>query len=247
MSINLIFISKGPEMFFKKSRFISEVLFRNNLIICTKCEIPVMNFHGAPASWLIQNNHLFSRQSERYVSFVSLHISLSEKDSMTVGRVWHFMWHNQGQNHDNNHYYKGRRRSIITITITRSSRLIVPSLAEITFTYLLDSLDWLRFSTVPSPRLRLVNAGSFRQHWMILWLIRVKSEHLRRDWEIVNALTFHLHVNLANVYSRVRYTWKLPSVCDIIRITFAVRWVVGSKRTTKAILTIEMQSLNLSL
>ena len=70
-----------------------------------------MNFHGAPASRLIQNNHLFSRQSERYVSFVSLHISLSEKDSMTVGRVWHFMWHNQGQNHDNNLYYKGRRRS----------------------------------------------------------------------------------------------------------------------------------------
>ena len=132
MSINLIFISKGPEMFLKKSRFISKVLFRNNLIICTKCEIPVMNFHGAPASKLIQNNHLFSRQSERYVSFVSLHISLSEKDSMTVGRVWHFMWHNQGQNHDNNLYYKGIRRS--TITITRSSRLIVPSLAEITFT-----------------------------------------------------------------------------------------------------------------
>lgn len=136
---------------------------------------------------------------------------------------------------------------VSTITITRSSRLIVPSLAEITFTYLLDSLDWLRFSTVPSPRLRLLNAGSFREHWMILWLIWVKSEHLRRDWEIVNALTFHLHVNLANVYSRVRYTWKLPSVCDIIRITFAVRWVVGSKRTTKAILTIEMQSFNLSL
>lgn len=42
---------------------------------------------------------------------------------------------------------------VSTITITRSSRLIVPSLAEITFTYLLDSLDWLRFSTVPSPRL----------------------------------------------------------------------------------------------
>lgn len=196
-----------------------------------------------PLDWFKILIYFQDKVSDTSVS--SPYISLSEKYSMNVGRVWHFMWHNQGQNHDNNLYYKGRRR--ITITITRSSRLIVPSLAEITFTYLLDSLDWLRFSTVPSPRLRLVNAGSFREHWMILWLIRVKSEHLRRDWKIVNALTFHLHVNLANVYSRVRYTWKLPSVCDIIRITFAVRWVVGSKRTTKAILTIEMQSFNLSL
>lgn len=79
MSINLIFISKGPEMFLKKSRFISKVPFRNNLIICTKCEIPVLNFHGAPASRLIQNTHLFSRQSERYVSFVSLHFPLRKR------------------------------------------------------------------------------------------------------------------------------------------------------------------------
>ena len=158
-----------------------------------------------PLDWFKILIYFQDKVSDTSVS--SPYISLSEKYSMNVGRVWHFMWHNQGQNHDNNLYYKGRRR--ITITITRSSRLIVPSLAEITFTYLLDSLDWLRFSTVPSPRLWLVNAGPFREHWMILWLIRVKSEHLRRDWEIVNALTFHLHVNLANVYSRVRYTWKL--------------------------------------
>lgn len=119
--------------------------------------------------------------------------------------------------------------SIIIIIIIWSLRLIVLLFVEIMFIYLFDSLDWFCFLIVLSLRFWLLNVGLFCEYWMILWLIWVKSEYLRRDWEIVNVFMFYLYVNLVNVYLCVWFMWKFLFLCDIIRIIFVVWWVVGFK------------------